>query len=132
MIPIFLCVFSDALITNDKKNAYNVIDTPNNEVFDTIDSLQNDIPNELYVKYPPANKINNPNNQIILLFFKCISDANNAVPKNITDAITKKSPMFLCDCPAAKRSFSVLTPSHNAMLVNISSMAFSLPKLCGL
>ena len=52
-------------------------------VFDTMDSRQNEIPVELYTKYTPANRLTKPSNQITLLFFRCIKEENNAVPKAV-------------------------------------------------
>ena len=102
---------------------------PNIEVLEKIDSLQKAIPKELYVRYNPANNIIKPSSHISLLFLTCMSDENNAVPKNIIEAIVNKSPISLCVFPLSNMPFSKLIPSHNAIFDSISSIAFSLPKL---
>ena len=101
---------------------------PNIEVLENIDSLQKDMPNELYVRYNPAKSIIKPSSHISLLFLTCISDENNAVPKNIIDTIINAIPRFLSKAPRSNTFFTMLPlSSHNAILDNISSMAFSLP-----
>ena len=50
-----------------------MIDNTKIVVFETTDSLQNETPSALYMKYNPAKKIINPSSQMILLVFICIS-----------------------------------------------------------
>ena len=85
-------------------------------------------PSSNYNSHQPQNHVNSLEN----VFYQM---KNNAVPKNIMDAIIIAKPTFLSVAPLSNTSFSKFAVKKRDTIVileSIWSIAFSLPYLCGL
>ena len=127
IIPIDFVTFKKCVRAIVINSIYNIMEQPKMVVFDTTDSLHNEMLSTLYVKYVPANKITVPRSQIILLLLICMRVENNAVPKNNKEIIINKSPISLCVSPCSITSFSNSIPVQSAVLASNSSIAVSFP-----